>query len=314
MASLNTLTCQLNSGNTGIGACYLNFKFIVGAIIAPKGYEFDVTTPQSTLSAAALNATKSLRVYPLYDFEAITDASEPKTIQTLGNGSKAVVREGFNDWTFQFRKGGLSLTNNLRKFNGDAWDFYFVDSDNKIMGIAGSTSTKLKAIPTTGGFIWTGPWKPNDGSKVTEYMIQFLFNQKYSMDLVNYVEAGFDVPSLLYGLQDVVVTAVTGGTTGHYNVTAKTGSIGANLGDLYPVLLASPSMWSVVNSTTNAAVTITGVVYDAVNKVFQLTLDTSDTDWTGATSVIINLVAPATLDAAGVTGLESTGGFTIAKN
>lgn len=316
MANLNELQCLTTAGNTGIGSCFMDIKNIVGAILAPKGYELDVTTLQATLKAAALNSNAATRLYPLFDFETTSDSSEDKTVQTLGTGAKHVVREGFNDWTFHYVEGGLSLHQQARKFNGNAWDFFFIDAENKILGIAGSTSTKIKAIPTTGGFFWANPYKLNDGSKITEYGLQFVFNVKYSNDLVKFVKADFDIPSTIYGLENVDLVGSSAGTPGSYGVVAKTSSVGTNLWDLFATELASASLWKATNKETGGVIAITSVTAgSSVNKNFVFALNTSDADYpTTGQHVNIDLEVPATLDAAGVEGFVSTGATTIVKN
>lgn len=317
MATIDKLDCLNTSGNTGVGSCFFDPKNIVGAILAPKGYEFDVTTPQATLIAATHNASPSNRLYPLWDFETTTDSSEDKTIQTMGTGAKHVVREGFNDWKFQYVSGGLSLLLEARLFNGPSWDFYFVDADNNIIGVAGSSETKLKAIPSTGGFFWAAPWKLNDASKITEYMLQFVFNTRYAntKGLTKFVAAGFDVPSIIKGLQNVVLTGAAASTPGSYNITALTEATQTNMGDIYPTELAAAGMWVAKNFTTGVAIPIDAVTYDNDNNVFVVALDTTDTNYpTTGDFLTINLAAPTVLQAAGIDGYESTGAVKIASN
>jgi len=314
MANLNELTCLTTAGNTGVGSCPLDIKNIVGVILAPKGYEFDVTTPEATMLAACLNASPALRLYPIFDLENLGDSSEALTVQTLGYGAKHPVREGFNDWNFQYVAGGLSLHRELRKFNGAAWDFYFVDAKNRVFGIMGSSATKIKAIPSTGGFFWATPFKVSDGSKITEYLIQCVFNVKYLNDLYAFVDAGFDVPTGIYGIESVNLTGVADGTSGSYDITAKTASVGTNLGDIYPAALAAAGMWIATNSETGSTVAVLGATYDATNKYFVIACDKTDPDYPGVGQHIkIKMAAPATLDAAGIHGYESNY-VVIAKN
>ena len=314
MATLGQLDCLNTAGNTGVGSCFFDPKNIIGAILAPKGYEFDVTTPQATLIAASHNAVAGSRIYPFYDFETTTDSTEAKTIQTMGTGAKHVVREGFNDWKFQYVSGGLSLLLEARLFNGPAWDFYFVDAQNNIIGIAGSTSTKLKAIPSTGGFFWAEPWKLNDASKITEYALQFVFNTTYAntKGVTKFVAAGFDVPTLLKGLQPVNLSSTVNATPDSYNVKVVTDAAQTNLGDLYPTTLASASLWVATNGTTGAAITITGVTYNATLGNFVLALDNADPDYPAiGGNIDLNLAAPAVLQAAGIDGYISSGKVTV---
>lgn len=129
MATLNAIACASNTGNTGIQQCFLDFKFIQGAILAPKGYQFDVTALQTNLASGLYNSSRAARLYPIYDFEAPKDGSETKVVQSMSTGQKHVVREGYNQWGFQYVQGGLSLHKNLRLFNGSNWDFFFIDND-----------------------------------------------------------------------------------------------------------------------------------------------------------------------------------------
>lgn len=317
MATLNSLDCLTTAGNTGVGSCYFDPKNIIGAILAPKGYEIDVTTLQATLIAATHNAAPGSRLYPIYDFENTTDNSEDKTVQTMNTGAKQVVREGFNDWKFQYVSGGLSLLKQLRLFNGGSWDFFFIDSQNNIIGIMGSASDKLKAIPSTGGFFWAGPWKLNDGTKVTEYMLQFVFNVTYLNDFYAFVKADFDVPSTVYGLQDVVVSGDANVTSGSYNLTLLTSATQTNLGDVYPVELAAGGLWTAKKTSNGNTITILSVTYNATTKYFVVALDKTDPDYPTpgvGVYVTINLAAPAVLQAAGVDGYESTGAVQILAN
>ena len=315
---LNQLNCLQTAGNTGVGSCFLDFKNIIGAILTPKGWEVDVTALQTNLLAATHHVNKAQRIYPIYGFESTTDSSEQKTIQTLGNGAKHVVREGYNDWTFEYVSGGLSLLSKLRLFNGSAFDFLFIDADMKILGIQGSTATKLKAIPSNGGFFWANPWKLNDASKITQYMVQFVFPIRYVNDpgLVSFINAGFDLPSTINGLQDVNLSGVADATSGSYDITALTAATQTNLGDVYDVTLASAALWVANNTATGLPILINSVAYNATAKTYVLALSKVDANYpTGAGATItFSLAAPATLQGAGVDGYETAVTVAIVKN
>ncbi|MFL5807938.1 MAG: hypothetical protein ACJ749_00375 [Flavisolibacter sp.] len=319
MATLNKLSDLSTIGNTGVGGLFFDPKIIVGAFLCPKGFELDISSIQANLVAATHNSTKRSRIYPIYDFLSPKDATEDKIMQQFNTGAKKPVREGYNDWSFQFVQGGVDLLQSLRNFNGSLWDFIFVDSLNRLIGITGSSATKLRAVPSDGGFFWANPWKSNDGTKVTEYMVQFVFNVKYLNSQLAFAEAGFDVQTTINGLQDVNITAVDGGTPGTYKISAKT-KVGLNLADLYPTILAggsAPAKWTAKNATSGADCTITSIAIGTDTNgdaCFVFVMLTSDTDYSGATNIKFDLTSPATLQAAGVDGYESTGAATVAKN
>lgn len=317
MSLLNSLNCIADAGNTGVGSCSLDFKKIVGAILTPKGY----TIPSSALAdSAALLAqlqadteavNKASRIYPIMGFVNAEDNSTGLQKQTFSYGVEAPVRDGINNWGFQFVKGGLSLLQKLRLFNkSTAYDFLFVDDENKILGTASSDGTGLKAIPSM--YFWARQWKANTGQAISEYTCEFAFLPKYINEYVAFVSAGFDIATNVVGLQDVAVTGVADSTSGSYDLTAI--SNGTNLGDLYATELADAGVWTAANFQTGSAIPITGVTYDSTNKYFIVALNKTNANYPATGFVSINLAAPATLAAAGVAGFESLGAAKIAKN
>lgn len=320
MATLNQFICLTSAGNTGVVPCFFDPKNIIGAFLTPKGAEVDVASLQSALVAKTHATSAAARWYPLYDFVATTDATEQKTIQTFPTGAKKVVREGYNDWTFQFVEGGLSLLSRIRKQNGSNWDFIFVDAGDPtrgqaLIGIVGSTATKLKAIPSDGMFFWGNPWKANDGSKITEYTAQFGFKSLYvnNVDLIRVAVATFDLPTTVKGLQDVVLTNPSATTAGLFRVALNMQATQGNLGDTYATELSVAGAWLMTNTATGAAITITGVTYSTTGGYFILTANTGDTDYpTPPATVTINLNTPSALQAIGVDGYESTGTIAVA--
>lgn len=324
MGVLNALSCLGSAKNTGVQQCFCDPKFMQGAILVPKGTTLTTSTLsafQTALTALLYNTSKSGRGYPIYDFEAPKDATEQKTVQTQPTGQKHVVKEGYNDWSFAFVAGGLSLLQNLRSFNGSNWDFFFVDNNPQgqtIFGIAGAGGT-LQAIPSNGGFFWAEPWKMNDGSKITEYMVQFVFNSKYAVDNVAWVQlpAATDIPTSFPGLDDAIVTAsaTVNATTKNFNISLVS-PLGIDIGALNSTAWASASLWNAAAASSGAAIVVSSVtwvpsVVAGVPGYFTLLLATTNYP-TPPAPVLINLNAPSVLAAAGL-DYESTGALSIAS-
>lgn len=314
MANINELQCLQDAGNTGVGTCFFDPKNIIGAFVSLNEFELDTTDLQASLIAATHDINKATRLFPIYDFENTADATEKPVIQTMQTGAKHWVRDGFNDWTFQFVNGGLSLLKQLRKFPKSGCSFFFVDASMNIIGLPGSSDTTLKSIPSTGGMFLPQPFKLADGSKITAYEVQFVFNTTYVNDTGAFVHADFDLPSTVNGLQDVNLSNPGAAAAGVFKVVAKLDATGTNMADLYPTELASGSLWTAKNAATGAAIDIDSVTLSTdADKHFVITLDTGDSDYpTPVAPVLINLAAPATLEAAGVDGYESTGAVSIA--
>jgi hypothetical protein len=314
MSTLNQFSCLQINVNTGIGACPINPKNIIGAILTPKKYQVTTATLaafQAALIADAANASKAARIYPIYDFRPLGDNSEALVVQTFSTGQKAPVREGVYDWQYQFVAGGIDLLKKLRLNNeaSTSHDFFLIDSQNLVIGMAAKDGSNdvLQAIPSDGGFIWFLPWKQNDGSKVAEYAVQFVFLPKYINELLGYVKANFDLQTSVFGLQDVALTSPSANVTaGSYNVAATIVNGGTNMADQYQTELANGAVWVAKNTQTGAAITVTGVTYNA-GGYFVVALNTADPDYPagGGDKVTISLAAPTVLAANGLEGYES---------
>lgn len=328
MAGINQINCLNLVKNSGIQACFLDPKFMSGSIHAPRGFQFDVTANtgnmQTTLAAAFYASSKAARLYPFYDFEKPTDASDKLTLQSMPNGAKHPVREGYNDWSFQYFDGGLTQHQAARTFNGSNWDFYFIDSDPqrsgimKIYGIQGSTSSMLRAFPVNpGGFFWAHPWTLNTGTELSAYMLQYSFLQKYTNDLIRFVEVPFDFPTVLPGLQDVVLSSPSANATpGSFNV-AVTSLMGTDIATQNATALAVAGLWTANNATSGASITPSSVTFvppvGTALGYFTIAMPTTAPPYPASGNVLINLGVPATLVAAGL-DYESTGAVSIVKN
>ena len=184
---------------------------------------------------------------------------------------------------------------------------------NQLIGVQGSTATKIKAIHSR--FFWASPFKLNDGTKITEYMIQFVFETKHLNDFYAIVKADFDIPTIVKGLQNVTVTGTGSAVPGTYDMEVLTTATKSNLGDTFGDDLADPALWVATNFLTGNAITISTTVYNAVTKKYALGLNVADPDYPGVGEFSnINIAAPAVLQAAGIDGYESTGAAKIVKN
>lgn len=286
--------------------------------MTPKGYVMtaaQLLVLQATLIAGARNTNKALRLFPIKGFEAINDASEGLQVQTMGYGPKHPVREGFNDWTFNYTVGGVKRHQSLRKFNGDGNDFLFWDDQNTIWGTSGLDNTGaagLKAIPSDGGFFWAHPWKANTGSEVTGYTLQFVFNPYFVNDMVEFATAGFDIATTVNGLVDVLVTSPSANaTSGSYNLMAVTAGAKTNLASIYGTELGVIGAWSAINTQTGLAIAILTATYGAnVGGAgiggWVLALDKTDANYpaTAGFKITFALASPTALAALGVLDYE----------
>ncbi len=329
MATLNAISCLSTVGNSGNSKCYFDPAFISGAIMAPTGQIIDPTANSgnllTTMTALFYNVSKSGRLFPFYDFEKPTDNSDKLILQSMPNGAKHPVREGYNDWMFQYFDGGLSKHLNARLFNGTNWDFFFLSTDlqtglQQLIGIADSTGTKLQAIPCNpGGFFWAHPWGLNTGTERSRYELQFSYKQSYvnTKGVTSWLTLPFVMESSLPGLNDVTPTSFTpiSVVAKHFYVSLINPS-GVDIGAVYSTVLNVPGAWTgYASATPLLPYTITSATWvpgiGGAAGYFDILVGATNYATPPATSVI-NLAAPAVLAALGV-DYESTGGVAIAS-
>ena len=319
---VNAINCLGAAKNTQPIQCAIDPKFINGALIVPKGTVITTTTYsafQTALLAGMQNVNKTSRFFPVYNFENGKFENESKVVQKTSIGSQHVVREGFNNWMWQFFTGGLNMLQALRAFNGANWDFFLWDNDpagNKFMGLVNSGG--LRAIPTDAGYIWADPFNPNDGgSKLTEYWWGAVFNQQVFTDNLGVIQAPTSiVPSLNYpGLTDANLSiASVNATKGSFNISV-TNNAGVDLGALNSTALAVTTLWNGAVTSGGAALTVSGVVWvpsttTGVPGYFTVSFaTTSPYPASTGTNLTINLGSVTALVAAGM-NLESSGALT----
>ena len=105
---MDVCSCDVVLGNTGSPGCkrtYLVTKFLLlQAIVGSAGTDnfFDVSAGEPTLStitAALDNVEPTDRLFPLGEFEDITDERAEAIVQEFGSGQKARVRDGARDFS-----------------------------------------------------------------------------------------------------------------------------------------------------------------------------------------------------------------------
>lgn len=306
---INAIQCGTNVKNTGVCDCFLDPKLITGAILIPKGRvltQTEVNAIQATLEGLVQD-TRANRIYPIQNFVAVTDGSAEPTEQTFGYGSIEPVREGSYNLVFQYREGGVNLSNNLRSFNGltAKYSALFIENQNILIGTKKADvngDDGLAGVPLE--VLYNFPWKVNDGTNLASYRIKFGFRPEWVNENIAFVkvETSDYMLSELVGLEDVVLTIFeVDEEADTVDVTGTTDCGSNNLYDLFATELATPTAW-VVKTAAGVSITHT-VAVNTVTKGWTITYTTAEV-LDGDT---IELAAPTVLAAApiNVSGYES---------
>lgn len=302
MASVHQLNCATSRKNTGFGAgCPMDWKIIAGTIIwdQPKIFSAaELAALQTTLQNLAWSDTAAPRCYPIGNFLNPEDNTEDPVIQTFTDGSKAKVRDGVYDWSFQFTAGAFPLLQALKTHAGNSSVYaIFYDKNNNILCY--NNAGNAAAIPLQ--IFDALPWKMNTGQATAVYKVHFVFTASYANENAEYFNAGFDM-SQIVGLQDIrpIVNGFNQ-STGMANLTFLTENGGSNLYDVYSADFVT-AIFTATNATTGGDITITSVTPIAGNKSFNIQLNHADPDWPTDGNVILAFKAPSVLAANGLIG------------
>lgn len=300
------MNCDAAQGNTGVSECPVDVKLLSFIIKVPNNFELteaQLATKETALAAliAAVNADNSaLRAYPFPEQVTFTDNSTDPTFQTFGSGSLAPANDGVYDWMFQFTKGALCLSNQLRKFNASTnQKFLVVDLQGNLYGT--KVGTSLKGIPSH--YIYTDKLKAATYTEVAVYAYRVNFMPRYFNENIAFINLGYAELASIEGIKNVNISLAAARAANVIKVRLTTGCSGIDLYDEYSAEFASAPENFVV-TRNGAAITLTSVAVDANLKAFTLTLDAADPDYDAAGPFSVTLAPISVLTAAGITGYE----------
>lgn len=308
MSILNTSLCGSTNGNTGVGDCPLDPGVLKGIIKVPNGIVLSDTQMASqasvltALRALVMADLRSSRAFPFPPQVTFTDNSTDSTFQTFGDQSSALTNEGAYDWTFQFRKGGKCLSDQLRKFNGDSNARFLVyDEKGNLYGT--KVGKDMWGIPAN--YIYTDKMKVAVPDAVAVYAYRVNFLPAYFNDSLAFV--GLNLVDLLSlnGLININLELSGTRTAGVFKFKALAGCNKTDLYDLYSTNIAGLAPADLVVTRNGNRVTVTSIVVDANIKGWTITLDTTDPDYNVAGPFVFSLPPVSVLATALIVGYES---------
>lgn len=303
---INQFSCLAVGGNTGVGDCPLILSKIAGMFIVRSSFALSAANLASdaallvALRAAAIADLPVNRLYPVHEFVDIADNSSDPQQQTFGYGPIVNTDDGIYDFLFTYIKGGICLSNQLRKFNGQDVAVIFYDSNNVLFGWRQGDT--LKGIPLIQ--FWANKWRPNTGAATLNTGVNVKFNPIYMNEQLGFYKVTDFALSSIAGLQNATIAQAGVQAAPSFKFKVFSGCNQSDLYDLYSAELAAAGMWSFTNGETGAAITITSVVVDANIKGWTVLLAVADPDYVSAITIKGTLAAPSVLDTGGVKGIE----------
>lgn len=306
MPNVGTLQGASAIQNFGFGSSVLNINTVRGAFMCPPTYTLADASLPTALAQLKLDAQTddpTVRIFPIHNLVAVKMSSEELVVEKLGYGAGVPVREGFEDWSHRFTKGGLSLLMAARSMNGQNYNPIFYDAQGVLFGY----NNGLGIAPFPNQFYWASAIAASDGSKYAEYMIRNNFDTRYLLDFMAFyqVPKGTDLSQAI-GFQTINLTAVSGPTAGVVVISLATAIGNINPYTQFKTALQMNSSWSFKNATTGAAIVPTSVVGSDATKQFTVTLPTTAPPYPLTGNIFTGALAlPSVLKTNNMPGYES---------
>ncbi len=316
MSLLNTTVCVTGGANTGVSDCPLDFKLAQFIIKVPQSFELtaaNMATKETVMTAlkAAISADlASARIFPYPQQVAFTDNSTDPAFQAFSSGTSVPANDGIYNWMFQFTKGALCLSNQLRKFNNDSNSYFLVvDANGNLYGTTSGVSAKgnLKGIPAN--FIYTDKFKMATYTEVSLYAYRVDFFPNYLNEDVAWIGLNLGELRALSGLKNIGLDQVGVRSAAVFKFKAYAGCNKTDLYAQYSTQIAALSSGDIdVRRDVNGIATkvdVVSIVVDANIAGWTVTLDTTDPDYSATGPLTLTLPAVSKLVTAGVIGYES---------
>lgn len=303
--------CATLGGNTGKPACDVRMarpQYIMptrGKVFAAADLT-DSATFKAALKAAMLQPRDSANKVFCFPLMRVVDdnTGDPNT-QALADGYEEVLNEVLPKYLLQ-STAGVCVVQAMCEFNG--WtDGVFVVDVNKIVWYVISSADGAQAF--TVGSLYTDPPRFGNSSNIQTSRTRLTFGtiEEFKSG-VGAIKIDFD-PSKLVNTVDVKLVEKAAQASNVFTLGGMVECAGTDIYASYSTGLANVARWVLTRLDTGAAVALTSVTADAGNKGWDITVDnTAYTALPSGTKLEFKLADPATLDAAGVSGIES---FTI---
>jgi hypothetical protein len=306
--------CGLSAGNTGSVDC--DPVRSTPAVLIPGSGSFlpanyvDLPTFKPLFIGKLKKAnTASDKLFPFPTIQGTTDKTVAAKEGNLGYGLRVVLTRSKAGYEFDVLAGS-NLEKRLMKFNNKTLPIYIFDDNSVLWGV------------TNTGLVFSGavylltveprPFADGQNPKTTKISISIVDSKDFTENsrCIQTDFASSDLVGLLDG--ELYSTAAAVANVYHIGMKIRTDLINSfvNVHDnsIYAAGLAAGGMW-VAKTGTNFATTlaITSVTDDPTNGGWTPTFDsTAYTALASGAQIKLNVVDPATLDAAGITGIEGT--------
>jgi hypothetical protein len=317
MKILNVWDCGGGTGgNTGIPDCDLLLENATATIFVPPTWsanQAEMETLDTVLADLQQENSPAKRAYPVKEFTGTEDQSSEKVTTDTPYGNTYKVRDGKPVYSYRLDRGMESWAN-LRKFDNKHKNYRVLLVFEQNNGVLGYTNKDNELEGLRLDQLGVDKFNMNGGDDVFHFMLTLGFASLAQFERFGFVrfKEDIEVMELLKGLVNVEVEETVALTVGGVTTLKAYAPGGQDLYPIYSAELQQTTAWQAKNADTGGIIPITGVALASAGDAWEVTLDTSDSNYTALASgdkIDINLAGPATLAAAPINtpGIEGLG-------
>lgn len=309
MAGINV--CATLGGNTGRPDCDVRMGRIKYLLLTTSKEFTETNIASSEAFEAALQTAMLLansdanKIFAFPEMRDVTDNSGDPATGSLADGFEEVLNEALPKYLAKSTPG-VCVQQAMASFNAWPGKFYFID-ENNILWFKTTSSDGGKGFAT--GYLYTNPPKPKGSGDVQTANTRLTFGSIDDLKSgVGALKLGFNIADL-NNMQDVILTDeesenVSGALNNTFLIGAKTRCEGTNIYSTFKTLLTL-AYWRAYKAD-GTALTLTSVTPVDASSAWQLVMTYAVYNALPAGTVFyIDFVVPATLNAAGIEGIEA---------
>lgn len=303
--------CATIGNNTGKGTCDVRMKRPKYMLLSDYEFSEEELADSDSLKAALIRQMlkanrESGKVYLSPKLRVVNDNTGDPNVQTLADGYEEVLNEAQPKYSYQFT-AGVCQHQSFANFSGWAGRNYRIDQDN-VFWYKTKSGGGGKGFQTPSFYV--DPPRDGNSSGIATGTARVTFEIDDFKSNIGAVKLDFDVADLV-NLVDVDLEDreddydSPSSNTNVFYIGGKIKCQGADIYDTLKASLANVNRWTVENVTQGTTGTFSAVSTSDSLKAWILTVAASF--WAAADSgdkIRITGVDPATLKAAGITGIE----------
>ena len=287
-------TCIRQAFFTGLPGCDVKPGKPVGLLFCSDDTEMTPSQAGDVLSYFKPMLTAEdpeKRILPVYGMKQVDSGYTEPTEGTLaGYGYSEKLADGTIKETFNFPLQ-ICVAKMLTNFDGFSGRV-FILCDNGVLLVERKSNGNYTGIKVdNAGFQMNAPFGDGQNISVVKISLSLGSDKRLAKALWG-IKTDLEKEDLP-GLIDLTLTQIS-----PLKFSVTTACSGSNLFDSYKNELATAGVWSVINTFSGYAVTVSAVASDAVTKAFTLTIPSVPVN----TSLKVSLALPSELEAAGISG------------